>query len=168
MKTVLAGMLLLALGTAVPGPAGIATTTSGQSAKSRPVASPGKRTAPVMMQYEFDGVPAAGEPLVVTMSFTAAKGDALRLEFNAATALGLDRRVLRQVPAGEPVAVTLIPQQDGRHYLSVMARLENKQMRVFQVPVQVGGAKTAALVKRTKAVAGPDGELVLVMPSTEK
>ncbi|MBT8138064.1 MAG: hypothetical protein KJO54_13700 [Gammaproteobacteria bacterium] len=169
MKTALAGVLLLALGTTVPGATGIATTMASQGVKARPVVtSPGKRTAAVTMQHKFDRVPAAGEPLVVTMEFTAGIGEVTRVEVGAATALGLDRRVLRRVRAAEPVELSLLPQRDGRHYLSVVAQLDSKQVRVFQVPVQVGSGKTATPATRAKAVAGADGELVVILPASEK
>lgn len=169
MKIVLAGFLLLALGAAVPRPAGVGESVEDKSARMQPVVlSPGKRTAPVTMQHEFDQLPTAGVPLVVTMVFTSAGNDALHLELGAEQALGLDRRIVRRVRAGEAVSVPLLPQKDGRYYFSVTARLDDRQVRVFQVPVQVGSKKAVLPARRAKATAGADGELVVIMPASDR
>ena len=135
-------------------------------AKASPVVqSPGKRTASIEVNHRLQGKAAVGQALQLDIEL-AAPGDArVLVDINAPAELGFAAgRLRREVASGDTIRLGLTPQAQGRFYVNVVARnAANGLARVVSIPVQVGGTTNRA----SKAVATPDGELIVRLPAAE-
>lgn len=136
------------------------------TAKSSPVVqSPGKGTAGIAVDYRLQGKAAVGAPLQLELSIAARDALVLAVDVNAPAELGFAAgRVQRDIASGETLSLTLVPQTQGRFYVNVLARNPgNGLARAVSIPVQVG----VTARKASRAVATPDGELIVRLPAAE-
>lgn len=147
--------------------------------------SPGKQSPPIDIAYKLMSVPKVGEPLDIDLTIGSslagefvdltlqAKGD-LTMGANqqgvtrmsrstATTANKADRSGSRDIER-----VTVIPQAEGRSYLSVMVSIptaEGSVSKVISIPVQVGDLPPRLDINGTLSGSGED--TVVSMPAKE-
>jgi len=153
----------------------LTTSSSGQaevrsvkSVADKVVRSPGKLSAPVTMKYSLDSKPAIGASLGLELIFATPGNAPVNVEINADEVLGAQLFSAQRIQPGEVFQLRLVPQQEGRHYLNVTARLGSGAQslaRVFVIPVQVGTGTVVSSAR--KASMTRDGERLIRMQAIE-
>lgn len=109
--------------------------------------------APIQFRYAVNGSPVVGKPVSVSVTLTTPVEDRpIRLTYRAPEAGSLtfpesQATSIEVLPIGDaerrPLQVTVIPQRDGRVFLTVVASLETDVgavMRSISIPLQVARA----------------------------
>jgi len=151
------------------------TRTAADEAHKTP-SSPGKPTAPIRIDHEIVGEPKAGEPLEIELTVASDLpgpmqvrlfvGEGLLIGETQESLLLADADTRAAGPMRERVVV--VPQSEGRFYLSVHASVdtpEGEQMRVLSIPVQVGDKP--AVVSPHGTPKSSEGETVISLPAKE-
>lgn len=165
-------------------PAGSATPAKPSALHSKPDKageprrSPGKPSAPIHIDYEIMGMAVVGVPLSINVKVTSALDKEITVNYRIADSMSLmftnaqARRVLL-VPVGDdafsPEQVTVIPQREGRLFLTVSAEVETEvgtMSRVMAIPIQVGSQRPAPQLNG-ELTAGEEGEALISMPAKE-
>ena len=133
------------------------TTTSAAPTSGEPLGidEPG---APIEFRYAVNGSPVVGKPVSVSVTLTTPVEDRpIRLTYRAPEAGSLtfpesQATSVDVLPIGDaerrPLQVTVIPQRDGRVFLTVVASMETDTgavMRSISIPLQVARAPLESL-----------------------
>jgi hypothetical protein len=138
-------------------------------------ASPGKPTAPIQMSYEIVGNPIVGLPALINVHVSSSQGPVTVLySINDTSALAFQQGQVERLEIVDPAAgstqqLTVIPQREGRLYVTVSAEVQTPggaMIRSMAIPIKVGvapdGEKPQGEVRE-----GPDGETVISLPARE-
>ena len=160
-----------------PGPSanaaagGKPTTTAADAAST----SPGKPTAPISMRYEVMGNPIVGQPLLVNVEVSSARGPVtVHYSINDGSALMFQQGQVERLEIVDPSSgsvqqLSIIPQREGRVYVNVSAEVETPEgpmIRSMAIPIKVGSAPSEATING-ELKEGPDGEAVISMPAEQ-
>jgi hypothetical protein len=135
--------------------------------------SPGKPTAPIVIDYALGAEPAVGETLEVRITVRApAEAGAVTLEARASDPQSL-LMLAQSAPAssadgGETWTVHVLPLREAAGYLSVQAQARiggGPATRNRLIPIRVAGAPRVPSSR--PLAAGPAGERLVVMPVEE-
>jgi hypothetical protein len=136
--------------------------------------SPGKPTAPIVIDYAFGAEPAVGQTLEVRIVVrTLAEGGPVTLDVHATepqALLVLAQSTAESAPGGgETWTVAVLPLREAAGYLSVQAQATiggAPATRNLMIPIRVAGAKPEVRSSRALST-GPAGERLVVMPAEE-
>lgn len=144
-------------------------------AKTSQQAIPGKPQAPVDIRYRFEGEPAVGQAMTVTIFVTPlTDNEALSAKYRAKGALGLSQAGSEWGSddlGRDSLVYTLqvTPNAEGRSLVQVFATIQiggTLQNRVMSIPVQVGAAGAKPVARYSgKVSVGASGEAVVSMPA---
>lgn len=118
----------------------------------------------VGMSYRIEGTPTVGSPLTIRIQLSSRVDAQATLRTDAG--LQLVSEPVLSTPAGAPSehVVTVVPQAEGRFYLSVFTSAQSRAS-ASAIAVQVGKG-AAQLESAGKAQVTPAGERVKSMPSS--
>jgi len=148
-------------------------TSAKPSAGEIITASPGKPTAPISISYEVLGNAIVGQPVLINVVVSSAKGP-LTVQYSIVDGSALvfqsgqvQRLEIADPSSGSVQQLSVIPQREGRMYVNVSAEIQapvGLTIRSMAIPIKVGRA-----LKETssngKPVEGPDGETVISLPA---
>jgi hypothetical protein len=144
----------------------------------RPVASPGKPTAPISLDYEIVNQPIVGAPVQINVNVASGEGPVkVRYSIDDESALYFqadqveEEEISAAASRNAPRQIRVVPQREGRVYVNVSAELETPggaMIRSMAIPLRVGAAPDSAPASSRDAIEGPDGEAVISMPAEER
>jgi hypothetical protein len=145
----------------------------------RAVASPGKPSAPIVIDYTINGTPLVGHPVSIDLDVASTVEDrpvTLNYRVIDTSALAFPQSQVRRVTMAIPddaspaiQQVTVIPQREGRLYLNVTAEIETEDgmmLKSMAIPIQVGSAP-AELETNGELKKDADGDAVISLPAND-
>ena len=136
-----------------------------------------KPHAPVEVDYQFQSIPKAGQPLVIEMQYRTSGGAQL-LDTSYDSELGLtisnrgDARMAAEDGGDSQLSqtITVIPAANGLYHLTVFANVwvhGQALRRVVSIPVQVGlKSSNPVVAEKPKLAADVNGVPIESMPAT--
>ncbi len=141
--------------------------------------SPGKRSAPITIDYEIMGLPVVGIPLSINVKVSAELDEAITVNYRIIDSTSLmftesQSERVSLVPAGEQgfsaEQVTVIPQREGRLFLNVSAEIDTEMgmmAKVMAIPIQVGNLRPVPQTNG-ELTSGEAGEALISLPAQEE
>ena len=160
-----------------------ASVGTGATAKPTPAiangvsTSPGKPSAPILIDYEVLGKPIVGLPVAINVRFSAAQDAGpvtVQYSINDASALlfqegQVERLEITDLSDTSVQQVAVVPQREGRLYINVSAEVQTpggSMIKSMAIPIQVGSTPQQPQING-ELKQGPDGETVISMPAQE-
>jgi len=139
--------------------------------------SPGKPSAPILIDYEVLGKPIVGLPVAINVRFSTAQEVGpvvVQYSINDASALLFQEGQVEQLEItnlsdSSVQQVAVVPQREGRLYINVSAEVQTpggSMIRSMAIPIQVGSIRKQPQING-ELQQGPDGETVISMPARE-
>jgi hypothetical protein len=110
------------------------------------VSSPGKPSAPINLDYSFDGKPTAGQPLSVNIKLTEThNAQPVKAALKYSPEL-IENKVVRKMsfkssPQESSQEITITPIENGIYFINIQASTEvdgRTMYKSFAIPVEVG------------------------------
>lgn len=140
--------------------------------------SPGKPSAPIMIDYEVLGKPIVGLPVAINVEVRGTRDDlgpvSVSYSINDRSALQfqegqVERYEILDVREARREQLAVIPQREGRLYVNVSVEVETPggmMIKSMAIPIQVGSTAEPSR-DDGEVIEGPDGERVQSMPARE-
>lgn len=140
-----------------------------------PYKSPGKPSAPITLEYSFDGTPTLGQPLSVNVKLKGAQQEdsvSASLKYSPSLVTNTDHTKLSFKPsAPNKKVVTVTPTENGIYFINISAStlVHGKLMyKSFAIPVEVGDADWAEHNKPEGALLNDaKGGKIISLPASE-
>jgi hypothetical protein len=114
--------------------------------QSDQIASPGKPSAPINLDYSFDGEPTLGQPLSVNIKLTETHDAkpvkaALKYSPELIENKAISKMSFKSSPQESSQAIMITPTENGIYFINIQASTEvngQTMYKAFSIPVEVG------------------------------
>ncbi len=125
--------------------------------------SPGKPSAPIKLEYRFNGQPTLGQPLDVSIKLTETRSAkpvkaALKYAPELIEVKAINKMSFKSSPQESSQVVTITPVENGIYFINIQASTEvdgQTMYKAFSIPVEVGEVGEVDWKEHTK----PEGTI---------